>query len=193
MEKLEAIQNELKQILSEKRYLHSVGAMKKAEELAKIYGIDIEKAKLAALTHDIAKEMPKEEMLAYVQQNSIPINEIEQEQLGLLHGKIGADIVKKKYGFSEDMQKAIEYHTTGSIQMDTLAKIVFIADKTEETRDYDNVEEVRELACQNLERCMLYLLNDVIKKNVKKEKLIALESIELRNQILIKLANAEKI
>ena len=44
-------------MLSEKRYMHSVGVMRKAEQLAKKYGIDVNKAKLAGLAHDIAKEM----------------------------------------------------------------------------------------------------------------------------------------
>lgn len=184
MEKLEVIQNELKAILSEKRYMHSVGAMKQAEKLAQIHGENVEKAKLAALTHDIAKEMSKDEILAYVQKNGTNVDEIEKEQLGLLHGKIGADIVKKKYNFSEDMQKAIEYHTTGNITMDKLAKIVFIADKTEETRDYDAVETVRELSFKNLDRCLLFLLDYAITKNIKKGKLIHPDSFLLRNYLL---------
>lgn len=61
MELIDKIKQELKESLSEKRYIHSLGTMERAEELAKIYGVDIEKARLAGLTHDIAKEMTKEE------------------------------------------------------------------------------------------------------------------------------------
>ena len=59
---LEQIREEVKHILSEKRYKHSLGVEKRAAELGAIYGVDIEKAKLAGITHDIAKEMTKEEM-----------------------------------------------------------------------------------------------------------------------------------
>ena len=43
MEKIDIIKEELKQILSEKRYIHSIGVMEMAMELAQIYNIDIEK------------------------------------------------------------------------------------------------------------------------------------------------------
>ena len=96
---LEQIREEVKHILSEKRYKHSLGVEKRAAELGAIYGVDIEKAKLAGLTHDIAKEMTKEEIFAYAQENGIQLSPIEREIPKVLHGKIGADICKKKYGF----------------------------------------------------------------------------------------------
>lgn len=43
MENIEKIKEDLKQILSEKRYIHSIDAMEKAIELAKTYGEDEEK------------------------------------------------------------------------------------------------------------------------------------------------------
>ena len=55
MEKTEKIKEDLKNILSERRYIHSVGVMEMCETLAKIYGVDVEKAKIAGLLHDNAK------------------------------------------------------------------------------------------------------------------------------------------
>ena len=121
MELIEKIKQDLKQNLSEKRYIHSIGVMEMSEELAKIYNVDVETAKIAGLLHDIAKEMPKEEMLKYVKENNIEITEVESINVGILHGKIGADLAKKKYNVSEQIQKAIEYHTTTHPDMDTLA------------------------------------------------------------------------
>lgn len=185
MELIAKIQEDLKQMLSPKRYIHSVGTMQYAKQLAKQYGEDIQKAALAGLTHDIAKELPQEEAIQYAQKNAISVNRIEAENPGLLHGKIGAHIVKQKYHFSQDMQNAIAYHTTGNPKMDTLAKIVFIADKAEKNRKYDDVETVRKLAKQDLDTCMLYILDFTIKKNIEKEKTICVESILTRNEILL--------
>ena len=53
MELIEKIQADLKEILSERRYRHSVGVMEMAGELAKIYCVDVETAKIAGL-----KEVP---------------------------------------------------------------------------------------------------------------------------------------
>ena len=46
---LKEIQEYVKEQLSEKRYNHSVGVMERSEELAKMYGADVETAKIAGL------------------------------------------------------------------------------------------------------------------------------------------------
>ena len=54
---LKEIQEYVKKQLSEKRYNHSVGVMKRSEELAKMYGADVEIAKKIGIAHDVAKEI----------------------------------------------------------------------------------------------------------------------------------------
>ena len=79
---IQKINKGIKQELSEKRYNHSVGVMKKAEELAKIHGVDINKAKLVGLAHDIGKELSKEEKLEYAKNNNLDVDEIEKKNIG---------------------------------------------------------------------------------------------------------------
>ena len=50
--------------LSDKRYEHTLNVRKMAVKLAKRYGVDEDKAALAALLHDSAKEISKDEMRA---------------------------------------------------------------------------------------------------------------------------------
>ena len=78
---IKKLDEDLRKILSEKRYLHSVGVMKMCEKLANIYNADIEKAKLIGLMHDMAKELSKKEKLDYVKKNNIACNEIERIEL----------------------------------------------------------------------------------------------------------------
>ena len=59
----ERINNDIKNRLSEYRYKHSVGVMKMAGELAKFYNLDIQKARIIGLAHDIAKQMTDKEIL----------------------------------------------------------------------------------------------------------------------------------
>ena len=167
---IEKILEDVKNTLSEKRYIHSIGVMKQAEYLAKKYGQDVEIAKAVGIAHDIAKELTEEEKIKYVEENKIKIDEIEKINIGLLHAKIGADICKKKYNFTEEMQNAIKYHTTGNENMDTLAKIIFVADKTEENRKYDDLQTVQKLADEDLDKCILYILDYMLVDNVKKQK-----------------------
>lgn len=186
MESIENIQKELREKLSEKRYKHSLGVMKKAGELAKIYKIDADIAELTGLAHDIAKEMTNEEKLEYAQKHHIEVDEIEKSNIGLLHAKIGADIAKNKYGFTEEMQNAIKYHTVTNPDMDLLAKIIFVSDKIEENREYEGVQELRRLAEIDIDECMLKILDYTIKENIDKEKLLYLDSIKTRNKIIMK-------
>ena len=78
MELLERIDNRVKNTLSEKRYFHSVCTMNRMEILAKIYNIDVEKAKLVGLIHDIAKEMLPEDAFEYMEKNELIIDDIEK-------------------------------------------------------------------------------------------------------------------
>lgn len=187
MESINVIKKYLKENLSPKRYEHSIGVMNRAEELAKIYGADENKAKLCGLAHDIAKEMSKEEYLQYVKEHSIKIDEIERTQTGLLHGKIGANIVKEKFKFPLDMQNAIQYHTTTDPNMDLLAKIIFVADKTELGRKSEyNIERERELADKDLDEAIIYIIKETLKSMLEKEKIIHPKMIETRNKIINK-------
>ncbi len=182
---LEQIQKEVKEILSEKRYNHSVAVMERAEELAKIHGEDVEIAKLVGITHDIAKELNEDEIKEYVKENNIEIDEIEEKQLYLLHGKIGADICGKKYGFTDYMKNAIELHTTGSKNMTKLDKIIFLADKTEKTRNFADIEEAIEISNKSLDKAMIYCLNIVIQDNIKRGRLVHPNTIITRNDIML--------
>lgn len=190
---LKKINEAVKKELSEKRYKHSVGVMEKAEELAKIYGADVNKAKLVGLAHDIGKELSREEKLQYAKENNIEIDEIEKINVGLLHGKIGADICKKRYGFTEDMQAAIKYHTTGSgkKEMTLLEKIIFLADKIEENRRYKDenkmaeLEELRELAKKNLDLATIKAIDNSLIYTIQKGELIHPDSVLTRNGLIL--------
>ena len=50
--------------------------------------------------------------------------------------------------------------------MDLLAKIIFVADKIEENREYETVEELRKLAMEDIDKCTLIILDYTIKKNI---------------------------
>lgn len=190
-ELLKKIDSDIKKELSEKRYNHSVGVMKKAEELAKIYGVNVNTAKLVGLAHDIAKELSKDEKLSYCKENGIIMDDIEKLNVGLLHGKIGADICKRRYGFTTEMQNAIKYHTTGNEHMDKLAKVIFIADKIEENRKYKEAQKMekldvaRKLAKENLDMAVLFEIDESLEYTISKKELIHIDSILTRNRIII--------
>ena len=181
---IEEVKNDLKQILSEKRYNHSVGTMNMARELALCYGENEEEAAFAGLIHDIAKEMSKDEIEQFVKDYKIEVDEVEKQNPGLLHAKIGACIAKERYSANEKIQNAIMYHTTGNIKMDTFAKIIYVADKVEENRTYEGVEELRKLAKENLDKTILVLIDFVIEKSNRLGKIMHPYTLELREKLI---------
>ena len=182
----ENIKNDIKQILSEKRYNHPLGVVKRAEQLAQIYNQDIQKARLVAIAHDIAKEINKEDAYQYVKQHNIIIDEIEKNEPSLLHSKIGANICKEKYNFTDDMTQAILYHTTGNINMNTFDKIIFLADKTEEGRKNEiDLDEANKIVDKDINEGMLYMIRNSLEYTLKKKKLIHPDTIILMNKLIL--------
>ena len=57
--------------LSEKRWTHTKNVKKMAVKLARRWGTDPEKAAMAAILHDSAKELPKQELLQIFADNAI--------------------------------------------------------------------------------------------------------------------------
>lgn len=181
----ETIKEEVKNILSEKRYQHSLGVVERGIELAKIYQQDIEKIKIIAMAHDIAKEMTPTELYQYAQEHHLFLDEIEKKEPSIVHAKIGADICKHRYGFTQDMVEAVCYHTTGNIAMDTVAKIIMIADKTEAGRKMIDLQTAVEITNQDLEEGLLHVCAIAITYNIKKKSLLHPDTIELMNQIIL--------
>ena len=183
---IEELKNELKNyIKGEDRFNHSVGVSKMAKKLAKIYGADEEKAEICGLFHDIAKEISAEDSIKYAEDNNIELTEVDKINPKILHGPIGADICKKKFGFDDDMCNSVKWHTTGRPNMSLLEKIVFVADKIDETREYEDVEEYRKIAFEDIDEAILEITNYVLISNINKGKVLSEKSIQTRNYILI--------
>jgi len=183
--KLEELRTELKEKYlfapeSEQRYAHSLGVMEMSEELAKKYNADIERAKKAALMHDMAKAMPVEN----IKTNNLQVSENEMLAGVALHGIVAADICKKKYGFDNEICEAIACHTIGKENMTMLEKVIFIADKIDKTRQYEGVQELRKLAFEDIDKAIIQSIESSIEKSIKKGTIIIERSIKTRNFIL---------
>lgn len=184
MVKLEDAMERVQDTLSPKRYEHSVNVMKKCEEYAGIYGADVELCKLMGILHDVGKELSKEEKVKYCRDNKIPIDEIELENPGLLHGKIAADMAKKEYNLPKEAQDAIIYHTTGRANMTIYDKILFVADSTSIDRKYENTDYFRHIAKEDLDEACIEILKFTIKDRVDEEKLLHINSVYALNYLL---------
>lgn len=172
--------------LPEKRFIHTMGVMETAIQLANKYGCDEKKAELAAIFHDYAKYRPAEEMKKIIVEEQLP-EELLAFNTEIWHGPVGAILVKKEIGIEdEDILNAIRYHTTGRPEMTLLEKIVFLADYIEPGRSFPGVEEVRELAKTNLDEAVFRSLQNTIIYLAKKKFAIYKDTIDTYNSFLLK-------
>lgn len=145
-------ENIIKNELKESRYIHSINVAKVAKELAKHYGCDEEKAYIAGLVHDCAKNMSYEKMMKKCEDYDVLLDEFEMRNPFLIHAKVGEKVAQHEYGIDdEEILGAIKWHTVGNVGMSVLEKIIFIADMIEEERKFSGVEKIRNLAYTNLD------------------------------------------
>ena len=141
--------------LKPKRMPHVLGTEQEAVRLAEKYGADVTKARIAALLHDCTKKLDMDEQLAMCRQYAIPLDELEQKALKLLHSKTGAAIARDVFAVDDEIYNAILYHTTGKPDMTLLEKIIYLADYIEPTRDFPGVETLRKTVYEDLDRGLL--------------------------------------
>lgn len=158
----------VKEQVSEKRFKHILGVEQAALELARANDYELEKASVAALVHDYAKERSEAEFKALIVQTGL-----EQDLLNwnnfIWHGVVGAEIIKKELKITdEEILNAVRRHTVGAKEMTTLDQIVYVADYIEPGRDFPGVDQARRLAAESLraavefetKHTLLYLMNN---------------------------------
>ena len=161
-ERIVWMQEKLRATLKYSRYLHCVGAMECAVELAARFGCDAKKARVAALLHDCAK-LPEDALIALAKEFGVTPSEYDLRAPGLLHDRVGAFLAQRDYGVEdEEILRAIGRHTLCACGMTKLDKVVYLADKMERTRDYPGVEEIRAAAQSDLERAVVLCMEHVI-------------------------------
>lgn len=176
----------LSKMVTKKRLIHSLGVVESAKKLSKIYGEDINKAEIAALLHDCAKCLSKEEVLHYVEIYGILLDEVEKEEFELAHGAVGACLAQNIFNIKdEDILSAIMYHTTGKVNMSKLDKIIYLADFIEPNRNYQGVTELRNTAyTDDLDKALLMSFDNTIKYVISINKLLHPRTVEARNFLL---------
>ena len=146
----------VKPLLGEKRWTHTKNVKKMAVQLARRWGCDEEKAAVAAIFHDSAKELPKEQLLQIFADNAIIALDAPKRPAPVWHGIAAAILAQTRWGVQdEEILSAIRCHTTGKPGMSLLDKILYLADMTSAERDWPGVEKLRKLALEDLDAAML--------------------------------------
>ncbi|HBT20333.1 MAG TPA: phosphohydrolase [Peptococcaceae bacterium] len=170
------------------RFEHSKSVAEEAAVLAKKYGANVDAAMLAGLLHDYARDLPDSELLSIAEENNLVSCWVEEKIPLLLHGPVGAVLIKEELGINdEEVLEAVSRHTTGAPDMGKIAKIVYLADSIEPLRKYKGVENFRRLSRINLNIAVFEVMNSSIQYCISKNSLIHPFTLEARNKLLYEL------
>lgn len=156
--------------------------------LGERYGVDPDLAALGGLLHDVARHRSGPEMLEFCQALDVQVGYIEASQPVLLHGIVGAEVIRRELGIdNEALLAAIIWHSTGREGMSTLEKVVFLADKLDPGKaGYypPGLESLSATAEKDLDQALLMYYDWLLSNLIQGQKLIHTASIEARNYVI---------
>jgi len=170
--------------------------MDEAARLGAHYGLngaELERLRTAALLHDCAKkfcdEASFEELYLYcagTEYWEYLQNDLFKRLPTLAHSYVGAVMARKEYGIEDtEILSAIAHHTFGRAGMSLIEKIVYLADYLEPGRlkelsesGAENFLKARDLAYEDIDRAMLFMLGSIIEKNERAGKTVYYKSLE---------------
>lgn len=192
MDDIKTIEKDIKRKLSSFRYQHTLMVVEEAKKLARYYQLDEEKASVASLLHDIAKEFTEEENRLWIAKYHLPEELLKEEWCSIVHADIGAVVSKAYYGVDEDIANAIKYHTIGNVAMNQLAKVVFIADKIGRKEKNEIHLLTEKLSYQDLDKAILFWIERERERLESRGKILHPNTIKLL-KFLLKNKNCDKI
>lgn len=186
---VEKLRNEISNRMPVARYEHVLRVAETAKGLAENYKVSIVNAELAALFHDIAKFMAGDSLRKIIVDQNLDKRLLLFDQ-ELWHGPVGALIAHEEFKIENvDVLNAIRFHTTGRTNMSQLEKIIYVADKIEPGRKFPGVEQLREIAMQDLDKIMGACIQQSVLFLVSKGVPVYPDSIDCYNEQAFKRGN----
>ena len=145
-----ALEQAVTALLKPNRVNHVLGCRDTAVAMAKKWGADPVRAARAALLHDVTKALDGPLQLSLCKAYGVVLDEFSQKNCKILHALTGSLVAERIFQEAPDVVSAIRSHTTGKANMNTLEKIIYVADYMEPNRKFPGVEKLRELAFTDL-------------------------------------------
>ena len=188
---IDQIKLRLLEDIGEKRLAHSIRVAETGVKLCKKYGLNEDDVFLAGLLHDCGRLKSQDDLLNNVDKFGIILDDISIHNIKLIHGPLGAKIAEVIYGVdNQEILNSIRYHTTGRENMGIIEKIIFISDYIEPKRNFEGIEDVRNLAVYDLDKSIILSMEQNIKFLIDKGKLIHIDTVKGLNYL--KLENMKR-
>ncbi len=161
-----------------------------ARDLCQRHGQDADAVGLAALAHDATRHFSGVENLLRMEEYDLPsVTDLERRNPALLHGPVGAELLKREDGLSHpQLYDSVYWHTTGNpAGGDDIGHIVFLADKLDPVKrsSYPWQPELQELAEDDLSAAMIMFLTKNIARLLDKGVPVHPAALEARNVLLL--------
>ncbi len=140
---LEFAESWVQERVSKKRFDHISGVVIVGREISLGMGVDPFPVELACWLHDSCKEIKAKELIEIATTNGMVLTPDEEEYGQILHGPVAALLVSQELRITnKEVLNAIAEHTLGGINMSTTSKIVYLADKLEDSRPDEMTEPI---------------------------------------------------
>ena len=161
-----------------------------ALELAAPHNIDLQQAELGALAHDVCRAVPGEDLIRMASELDVPVSDVEQDFPLLLHGPVGAKLLRKEEDLNDDiLYEAVRWHSTAHASLDPLGKLVFLADKLDPQKAavYSYQGKLHDMALESLDLALLEFLSREMAKRIEGGGTVHPASVDARNSLILKL------
>ena len=161
-----------------------------ALELAALHNIDLQQAELGALAHDVCRAVPGEDLIRMASELDVPVSDVEQDFPLLLHGPVGAELLRKEEDLNDDiLYEAVRWHSTAHASLDPLGKLVFLADKLDPQKAavYSYQAKLHDMALESLDLALLEFLSREMAKRIEGGGTVHPASVDARNSLILKL------
>jgi predicted HD superfamily hydrolase involved in NAD metabolism len=182
---IDLLKEQLKQSVSERRYLHSLEVAEYSVILAKRFGADPVKAEAIGILHDYCKDWDPQLLEKYIRESEELPTEILEYGKAIWHGPVASLVIQQEFGITDpEFINAVRFHSNGRAGMGLQEKIICVSDYIEPTRDFAGIEEIRVLAENNLDQAAVAVFDGAIKYLIKKKMRIYPLTLEARNYLL---------
>lgn len=137
---------------------HVERVLVEALSLAHAWDVDPERTELATWGHDLFRAHSPADQLRLAREAGLPIAPADEAEPVLLHGPLGALVLRERFGVLDDeVLAAVHDHTLGAPHMALLARIILLADKVEARKRQRApvMKDIRRLARRDLDTALL--------------------------------------
>ncbi len=203
---LNALREQLKESMTEKRYAHTVAVESMVTRLAELFGFDeaVLLLRAAALLHDITKEFPTQMQLELCEACDIPLTEADRLSPKTLHARTAAAMIPQYYPLFDHpfVISAVRWHTTGRADMTLWEKLLYLADYIDDTRIFPDCTRLRRQfwsesgdptkmtsgeRLEHLDRVLLTSFDMTIRALISEGGIISSDTFDARNALIVAL------